>query len=67
MVNRVTYQAVQLHGGYGTMEEYRISRLFRDARSLSIFAGTTEIMKLGPRQAAGVGAGVINAGCSYFL
>ena len=46
MVNRVAYQAVQLHGGYGYMEEYRISRLFRDARSLSIFAGTTEIMKL---------------------
>ena len=46
MVNRVAYQAVQLHGGYGYMEEYRVSRLFRDARSLSIFAGTTEIMKL---------------------
>jgi acyl-CoA dehydrogenase len=46
MVNRVAYQAVQLHGGYGYMEEYRISRLFRDVRSLSIFAGTTEIMKL---------------------
>jgi acyl-CoA dehydrogenase len=46
MVNRVAYQAVQLHGGYGTMEEYHISRLFREARSLSIFAGTTEIMKL---------------------
>jgi len=46
MVNRVAYNALQLHGGYGYMEEYRISRLFRDARSLSIFAGTTEIMKL---------------------
>lgn len=46
MVNRVAYHALQLHGGYGYMEEYRISRLFRDARSLSIFAGTTEIMKL---------------------
>jgi len=46
MVNRVAYHAVQIHGGYGYMEEYRICRLFRDARSLSIFAGTTEIMKL---------------------
>jgi acyl-CoA dehydrogenase len=46
MVNRIAYQAVQIHGGYGYMEEYRISRLYRDARSLSIFAGTTEIMKL---------------------
>jgi acyl-CoA dehydrogenase len=46
MVNRVAYQAVQIHGGYGYMEEYRICRIFRDVRSLSIFAGTSEIMKL---------------------
>lgn len=46
MVNRVAYQAVQLHGGYGYMEEYRISRIYRDVRALSILAGTTEIMKL---------------------
>ncbi|MCB2191391.1 MAG: acyl-CoA dehydrogenase family protein [Deltaproteobacteria bacterium] len=46
MVNRVAYQAVQLHGGYGFMEEYRICRLYRDVRALSIFAGTSEIMKL---------------------
>ncbi len=46
MVNRLAYQAVQLHGGYGYMEEYRICRLSRDVRALSIFAGTSEIMKL---------------------
>jgi acyl-CoA dehydrogenase len=46
MVNRVAYHALQLHGGYGYMEEYRICRLCRDVRALSIFAGTTEIMKL---------------------
>ena len=46
MVNRVAYQALQLHGGYGYMEEYRICRLYRDVRALSIFAGTSEIMKL---------------------
>jgi len=46
MVNRVAYQALQLHGGYGYSEEYRICRLYRDVRILSIFAGTTEIMKL---------------------
>jgi acyl-CoA dehydrogenase len=46
MVNRVAYQAVQIHGGYGYMEEYRICRLSRDVRALSIFAGTSEIMKL---------------------
>lgn len=46
MVNRVAYNAVQLHGGYGYMEEYRICRLYRDVRALSIYAGTSEIMKL---------------------
>jgi acyl-CoA dehydrogenase len=46
MVNRIAYQAVQLHGGYGYMEEYRICRLYRDVRCLSILAGTSEVMKL---------------------
>jgi acyl-CoA dehydrogenase len=46
MANRVAYQAVQIHGGYGYMEEYRICRIYRDVRSLPILAGTTEIMKL---------------------
>jgi acyl-CoA dehydrogenase len=46
MVNRIAYQAVQIHGGYGYMEEYRVCRLSRDVRALSIFAGTSEIMKL---------------------
>ncbi|PLX40822.1 MAG: acyl-CoA dehydrogenase [Deltaproteobacteria bacterium] len=46
MVNRIAYSALQLHGGYGYMEEYRICRLYRDVRALSIYAGTSEIMKL---------------------
>ena len=46
MANRVAYQAVQIHGGYGYMEEYRICRLYRDVRCLPLIAGTTEIMKL---------------------
>jgi len=46
MVNRVAYEAVQIHGGYGYMEEYRIARIYRDVRCLSILAGTSEIMKL---------------------
>jgi alkylation response protein AidB-like acyl-CoA dehydrogenase len=36
---------VQLHGGYGYMDEYPISRAWRDARVHTIFGGTTEIMK----------------------
>ena len=46
MVNRIAYASLQLHGGYGYMEEYRICRLYRDVRALSIYAGTSEIMKL---------------------
>lgn len=46
MTNRLAYNALQLHGSYGYMEEYPIARLYRDARAQSLYAGTTEIMKL---------------------
>ncbi len=41
---RVMDNCVQLHGGAGYMEEYRISRMYTDARISRIFAGTSEIM-----------------------
>ncbi|MFE2996696.1 acyl-CoA dehydrogenase family protein [Nocardia sp. NPDC059246] len=43
--NRVLDQCVQLHGGYGFMNEYRVARAWRDARITKIWAGTNEIMK----------------------
>ncbi|MFZ5590323.1 MAG: acyl-CoA dehydrogenase family protein [Bacillota bacterium] len=46
MLNRVAYQALQLYGGYGYIEEYPICRDYRDARIQTIYAGTSEIMKL---------------------
>ncbi len=46
MANRVAYHCVQLHGGYGYMEEYSICRFARDVRVIPIFAGTTEVMKV---------------------
>ena len=41
MVNR----CLQLHGGYGYMQEYRIAQDYLDARITTIYGGTTEIMK----------------------
>jgi alkylation response protein AidB-like acyl-CoA dehydrogenase len=42
---RVLDTCLQLHGGYGYMEEYPIARAWRDGRVMSIYGGTTEIMK----------------------
>ncbi len=42
---RVTDRCLQLHGGYGYMNEYRIARAFTDGRIQTIYGGTTEIMK----------------------
>ena len=42
---RVADACVQLHGGYGYMNEYPIARAWADARVTSIYGGTTEIMK----------------------
>jgi long-chain-acyl-CoA dehydrogenase len=43
--NDVLDACVQLHGGYGYMNEYRVARAWRDARVTKIWAGTNEIMK----------------------
>jgi alkylation response protein AidB-like acyl-CoA dehydrogenase len=43
--NRVVDACVQLHGGYGYMEEYDVARAWADARVTKIWAGTNEIMK----------------------
>jgi acyl-CoA dehydrogenase len=42
---RVVDECLQLHGGAGFMDEYEISRLYRDARISRIYAGTSEIMR----------------------
>lgn len=42
----VSRHAMQIHGGYGYAEEYPVSRLFVDARVLSIFEGTDEVLAL---------------------
>lgn len=45
LANKVAYQCLSLHGGWGYMKEYPISQWFTDVRLYNIGAGTTEIMK----------------------
>jgi short-chain 2-methylacyl-CoA dehydrogenase len=46
LANRVVNAALQIHGGYGFMDEYPISRLYRDQKVLEIGEGTNEIQRL---------------------
>ena len=46
MCNRVAYKAVQIHGGYGYIKEYKIERMYRDARITSIYEGTSQIQQM---------------------
>jgi alkylation response protein AidB-like acyl-CoA dehydrogenase len=45
MQGRIVDSCLQLHGGYGYMNEYRIAELYRDARVQRIYGGTNEIMR----------------------
>jgi acyl-CoA dehydrogenase len=44
--NKIVDECLQLFGGYGYMDEYPISRMYRDSRVQRIYGGTNEIMKL---------------------
>lgn len=46
MESRVASRCLQLFGGYGFCKEYEISRMWTDARVQTIYAGTSEVMKL---------------------
>ena len=41
----VAHQAIQVHGGYGYVKEYAVERLYRDARVMEIYEGTSEIQR----------------------
>jgi len=45
VANRVAYQAVQMHGGYGYMREFPVEGFFRDVRLWTIASGTSEMMR----------------------
>lgn len=46
MVQRVTGQAIQIHGGYGYLKEYPVERFYRDARITTIYEGTNQIQRI---------------------
>jgi short/branched chain acyl-CoA dehydrogenase len=46
LAHRVANQSLQIHGGYGYMDEYAISRLYRDQKVLEIGEGTNEVQRL---------------------
>lgn len=44
--NRCAAKAVQIHGGYGYIKDYKVERLYRDARITTIYEGTSQIQQL---------------------
>ena len=46
MVNRVVYKAVQVHGSVGYSRETDVERMYRDARVLTIYEGTSEVQRM---------------------
>ena len=44
--NRAVNHALQIHGGYGFMDEFAISRLYRDQKILEIGEGTNEVQRM---------------------
>jgi butyryl-CoA dehydrogenase len=45
MANKVAYQALQIHGGYGYVQEFPVERYYRDARVFTLYEGTSEIQR----------------------
>jgi short/branched chain acyl-CoA dehydrogenase len=46
VMHRCVHHAVQLHGGYGLMKDFRVERLYRDQRLLEIGEGTSEVLRI---------------------
>ncbi|MGB4659501.1 MAG: acyl-CoA dehydrogenase family protein [Mobilitalea sp.] len=44
--NEICAKAVQIHGGYGYIKEYRVERLYRDCRVFTIYEGTSQVQQM---------------------
>lgn len=60
-VNKIAYDAMQIHGGTGYMKEFSIERLFRDARITNIYEGTTQL------QIVAASGGVLNDAVGEYI
>ena len=46
MANRVAAKAVQIHGGYGFIKEYKVERFYRDVRVTTLYEGTSQVQQM---------------------
>ena len=46
MAERVASEAIQIHGGYGFLNDYPVEKIYRDVRVYQIYEGTSEIQKI---------------------
>ena len=46
MAEEVCSDAIQIHGGYGYLQDFPVERIYRDVRVTQIYEGTSEIQKL---------------------
>ena len=46
MVERVTSAAIQIHGGYGYLNDFPLEKIYRDARVTQIYEGTSEVQRI---------------------
>ncbi len=44
--NEIAQKAVQIHGGYGFIKDYKIERMFRDCRVFTIYEGTSQVQQM---------------------
>ncbi len=46
MANRVAAKAVQIHGGYGFIKDYKVERMYRDVRITTLYEGTSQVQQM---------------------
>ena len=44
--NEICAKAVQIHGGYGYVKEYKVERMYRDCRVFTIYEGTSQVQQM---------------------